>query len=235
MSNTIEVYCDFDGTVTMGDTTDVLLAGLADPSWREIEKLWEAGKIGSRECMKAQVSLMRGGWTAMRAVLDTVSIDPTFASFAQWCRQSGVSLRIVSDGLDKVINYLLVREGIRVDFVWANRLQEAEDGSFSLLFPYSIQDKMCSSGVCKCKVLDSGTRKTTRVVIGDGRSDFCWAGEADILFAKSQLANYCLEKNLAFHQFDDFSAIRNVLQDYLEKLPEAVQVPIQVPILVRAS
>jgi len=231
MSTSIEVYCDFDGTVSIGDVTDLLLEELADPSWKEVEKLWEKGEIGSRECMALQVALIRGGWKAMKEVLDTVSMDPTFSDFAHWCRQSSIPLRIVSDGLDRAIHYLLSKAGVRADFVWANRLQEAEDGSFSLLFPYSVADKVCTSGVCKCKVLESGRNNTLRVVIGDGRSDFCWAPEADLLFAKSKLAQHCEQQKIKYHQFDDFLTIRSVIQEHQER--ELALLPR--PVFVRAS
>ena len=70
MSSPIEVYCDFDGTITRGDTIDVLLERLAHPSWKEVEARWERGEIGSRECMAQQVPLLQGGWAAVEKVLD---------------------------------------------------------------------------------------------------------------------------------------------------------------------
>jgi len=222
----IEVYCDFDGTITVGDTTDELLEALADPAWKEIERRWEKGEIGSRECMAQQVALIRGGWQAVKKVLDQVEIEPTFPGFARWCRKASIPLRIVSDGLDRAISYLLARENVRVDFVWANRLQEASDGSFSLLFPYSVSNKVCSSGVCKCNLLESGRSSPLRVVIGDGRSDFCWAPEADLLFAKSKLAQHCAKEKIEYHQFDDFLTIRSVLTEHLQKVSPTVGAPV---------
>jgi 2-hydroxy-3-keto-5-methylthiopentenyl-1-phosphate phosphatase len=226
MATPIEVYCDFDGTITIGDTTDELLEALADPAWKLIEQQWERGEIGSRECMALQVALIRGGWQGMKKILDRVKLEPTFAEFARWCRQVSIPLRVVSDGLDRAIHYLLAREGIRVDFVWANRLIEAEDGTFSLLFPYGVSDKVCSSGVCKCNLLESGRGTPLRVVIGDGRSDFCWAPTADLLFAKSKLAQHCLKEKIEFHHFDDFLTIRSVLLEHFEKEPASVGVPV---------
>jgi len=233
MSTPIEIYCDFDGTITIGDTTDKLLEALADPAWTEIEKSWERGEIGSRECMALQVALIRGGWAAMKNVLDHVSIDPTFPKFARWCQRMGIPLRIVSDGLDRCIHYLLAKENVRVDYVWANRLQESEDGSFSLLFPYTVANKVCTSGVCKCNLLESRRSTPMRVVIGDGRSDFCWAPEADVLFAKAQLAQYCAKEKIEYHHFEDFSNIKSVLQEHLVKEPAAVGVG--VPVFLTAS
>ena len=74
--------------------------------------------------MKQQVPLIRGGWKAVERVLDNVCINPIFPKFASWCRKNGVSLKVVSDGIDKVIHHILKREKIHVDNVWANHLFE---------------------------------------------------------------------------------------------------------------
>lgn len=215
MDSLLEVYCDFDGTVTIGDTTDVLLERLADPAWKEIEERWERGEIGSRECMALQVPLIAGGWKAMTQVLDTVKIDPSFAGFAKWCRSKDIPLRIVSDGIDRVIYYLLAKAGIKVDFVWANHLMEAADGSLTLLSPHASGPKSCNSGVCKCQIVAAARPNPVKVVIGDGRSDFCWSGQADLLFAKSKLLTYCHQNNMSCIAYEDFTSIRHNLEERL--------------------
>lgn len=218
----VEVFSDFDGTVTQGDTIDVLLEEIGDPRWREIEQRWERGEIGSRECMALQVPLLRGGWKGIEKVLSKVKVDPTFADFASWCRQNGVPLRIVSDGVDRIIHHLLKREGIKVDYVWANHLNESPNGELSLTFPYAPTVNGCGSGVCKCKILDNGSSNSYKVVVGDGRSDFCWSGEPDLLFAKSKLLQYCKSNNIPCVQFDNFKAVRVVLEKQIGILPVPV-------------
>ncbi len=52
------IVCDFDGTITQVDVTDLVLAQLAHPSWREVEQEWALGLIGSRECLERQVALV---------------------------------------------------------------------------------------------------------------------------------------------------------------------------------
>lgn len=229
MSSYIDVYCDFDGTITRGDTIDVLLERLADPAWQKIEERWVRGEIGSRECMALQVPLIRGGWEGVVSVLDHVKIDPTFPKFANWCRQNGVSLKIVSDGIDRVIHHILKRENIHVDNVWANHLVEAEDKSLQLTFPYAPQVAGCGSGLCKCRILENGPSRPLKVVIGDGRSDFCWSAEADLVFAKSKLLSHCKQNNIAYVAYEDFHSVRNVLQEKLDQVmvPDQHLIPVQ--------
>ena len=53
------VLVDFDGTVVLQDTTDLILERFADPAWRIIETAWIEGRIGSRECLSQQIDLVR--------------------------------------------------------------------------------------------------------------------------------------------------------------------------------
>ncbi len=208
VTNRLHVLCDFDGTITVRDTVDVLLSELADPEWEIIEERWIRGEIGSRECMAQQVSLIRGGWSAMQSVLDKVEIEPDFPAFVNWCRTWNIPITVVSDGIDRAIRYLFDRRGIIVDAVYANHLVERSDGSFSLLFSQSNRLAGCQSGVCKCRI--AGTVR--KIVIGDGRSDFCWAKEAEILFAKSKLAEHCRAERIPYNSFDSFNSIKHQLE-----------------------
>lgn len=209
MSN-IQVFSDFDGTITVRDTVDVLLSKLADPEWETIEEQWVRGEIGSRECMARQIPLIRGGWKAVREILDTVEIDPYFADFAAWCRDSRIPLVVVSDGLDRVIGYVLDKHRVRVDRIYANQLIETA-GQLSLRSHAGPRVAGCGSGVCKCKIVNDSS-PTTRVVIGDGRSDFCWSRHADLLFAKSKLAEFCRKEKVAANEFNNFAFIKAAIE-----------------------
>ncbi len=211
------IYCDFDGTVTQRDVVDMLLERLADPAWRALEAEWEEGRIGSHECMARQVPLLRGGWPAITHVLRDVQLDPTFKPFAAWCATRDIPLYIVSDGMDRVIEFLLARAGITVNALYANRLVVAADGALSLAFPFPSRAPDCRSGVCKCERL-AASAGVPRVVIGDGRSDFCVAHHADRLFAKSPsaLLRYCQAQELPCAAFTDFHDIQRALEHVLK-------------------
>ena len=57
------------------------------------------------------------------------------------------------------------------------------------------------------------------LVIGDGRSDRCVAQEADFVFAKSGLIDFCEKKQLPFTAFRDFSHASLLLGDLLDVVP----------------
>ena len=211
MDASVVIYCDFDGTVTQDDVIDVLLTDLADPDWRRIEADWERGLIGSRECLARQIPLIRGGWPAIARRLDTIRLDPTFAPFASWCAANGWPLRLVSDGLDRVITTLLERDGIVVASVRANHLAASATDELAITFPYPPVQPDCRAGLCKCLALRQAAPGVRRVVIGDGHSDWCWAARADQVFAKSTLLTHCLVEGIACTPFRDFDEVRRVL------------------------
>jgi 2-hydroxy-3-keto-5-methylthiopentenyl-1-phosphate phosphatase len=122
-----------------------------------------------------------------------------------------------------VIHALLKREGIHLP-VWANHLEEDAQGKLSLSFPNAPSDPRCQSGLCKCKVINQPLFSTNpdihRVVIGDGMSDRCWSEEADTLFAKSKLVQYCRENKIPFIPFDNFQTIQATLETQLRPFPK---------------
>lgn len=205
--NKIQVFSDFDGTITTRDTVDILLSELADPEWESIEAEWVAGNIGSRECMARQVPLIRGGWKKVQELLDTLQITEGISEFVTWCRSNNIPFVVVSDGLDRVIEYILKKNGIVADRIFANHLIESVNGEFSLQASARPRFANCQSGVCKCQLVGQAGYRTIRVVIGDGRSDFCWSKESDLLYAKGKLIDFCESEKIAYNAFDNFNDI----------------------------
>ena len=214
----LRVFCDFDGTISTVDVTDYILQNLADPSWLEIEARWERGEIGSRECMALQIALIKGGWTSIRELLHEVKLDPTFKPFVAWCAEKKIPLVVVSEGMDRVIHYLLRRDGIKPDAIWANRLCEDAHGKLVLEFPWqSLDERICNAGLCKCRVLERTHEQSFNVVIGDGNSDRCWAKHATFVAAKSKLLLHCRKNNIPCHPFEDFNMVRESLKQLLHR------------------
>lgn len=197
----MDVFCDFDGTIAQVDVTDLVLERFADPAWRDVEADWTRGKIDSATCMAQQVALLRAPLAEINACLDEVEIDPGFPDFVAWARANHVPLKVVSDGIDHCIERVLGRHGFGDIPVFANRLSVTPDG-YSLSHPWRGDACRVGSGVCKCAV--NGAGGDTIVFVGDGRSDRCAAPAADILFAKSGLADYCRRLGTPFIAYDTF-------------------------------
>src|ERR1035438_3041671 len=88
------VFCDFDGTITQLDVTDQILDQLADPAWRDVEREWAMGLIGSRECLERQIALVGASRQEFHAVIDSIALDPHFSEFYRFTRRKRIPLYI---------------------------------------------------------------------------------------------------------------------------------------------
>lgn len=205
---------DFDGTIAPADTVDALLERHADPAWRRVEAQWVSGRINSRECMKAQLALVRTDRPTVEAFLQSVGLDPFFPGFVRHA-STFADVAVVSDGLDYTIRHALQRLSIPPIPVYANRLEFRPRG-LDISFPHTDAGCLQRSGVCKCaaaRALDDG-RGLSTVLIGDGRSDRCLARSADHVFAKDSLRGFCQDEGITHTPFDSFDDVLAVIRKW---------------------
>jgi len=217
----VHVYCDFDGTVSVEDATDFVLSRLADEEWQDVERLWQEGRIGSGECMRRQIAMIRAAPQELDEVLDGIAIDPHFPSFIDFCTGHGVPVTIVSDGVDYFIRRILQKCGLDHLPVVANRLVASVTGSrfdYRLFSPHGDHRCTTMAGVCKCRALSAHGE---RIFVGDGRSDFCVSDKPELVFAKGQLAGQCSERNIPFFTYRDFSDVVSVLREFVRAFETA--------------
>ncbi len=215
------ILCDFDGTISLEDTTDVLLESFGMEGWHQLEDDWVAGKIGSRECMGSQIGLLNVSSTELYNRLAQMKIDADFGKFVEVAAQLGAPLQVISDGLDSAIQFILGRYELAHLPIYANKLIEQENNRWSLEFPYAEADCLKASGNCKCaraaSVKITPQLTSQRILyIGDGSSDFCVSNRVDVVLAKDKLIGYCQTQDITHH------AIRN-FKDALALLPEILQ------------
>lgn len=206
------ILCDFDGTISVEDVIDSLLDRFGRPGWEALEQDWRAGKIGSRECMSGQVSLLDMSRAELDRHLDTLWIDHAFPAFVAKTRELNTPMRIVSDGLDHAIHTILGRYGLDDLPLAANRLSSISTRGWQLASPYQAEG--CRSGTCKCACVTqarAGGAKT--LLIGDGASDFCAADRVDFVFAKNRLIEHCRAAGIPYVAITGF-------EDAIELLPE---------------
>lgn len=186
------ILCDFDGTIAIEDATDALLERYAHPDWLKLERDWREGRIGSAQCMAGQVALLNASRDEIDAQLAGLRIDPAFPAFVEAVGAAGVTLRVISDGLDYAIKSILRRYGLEYLPVQANHLVQTGPRSWKLQTPFADAHCRVNSGHCKCASAVRAHNRHQRVLlIGDGASDFCAATEADFVFAKHRLIEHC--------------------------------------------
>jgi 2-hydroxy-3-keto-5-methylthiopentenyl-1-phosphate phosphatase len=208
------VLLDFDGTVTTRDSVDAVLEKFALPEWQDVEREWEQGQIGSRECLQRQTALIRATPEAMDAFVDTIKVDPAFADLLGLCRRSGAQIEIVSDGFERSVRRVLARIGQDCT-IKANLLVPVGQDRWTVLSPYAEEDCCSGAGTCKCRAAGAGHS----ILIGDGRSDFCVAKEASFVFAKGRLADYCRDQGIAHRRI---ASLSDALQPLAQRLSVSI-------------
>ncbi len=209
------VLSDFDGTISLSDVTDHVLAHLGTEGVSDLEEAWERGSIGSRECMRGQIALLRATPEELDDCIDDIVIDPDFAAFVQQAEQQGIRVKVVSDGLDYAIHRILNRHGLNHLSVAANHLAYLGEDRWELQFPHAQAHCARASGNCKCARLEQRHRLGERVLyIGDGTSDYCVSGSADFILAKDKLITFCQEQGLPYQAISGFGDAMEALSDF---------------------
>ena len=202
------IQCDFDGTISVPDVTDSLLNHYGLPGWQEAEAAWTRGEIGSRVCMQRQVALLDVDETELIAHLDTIDIDPAFPAFVMRAETLGITVQVISDGIDYAIRHILKRNGLGHLSVTANQLVAAGQRRWALQSPHADSSCARDSGTCKCASLRHQRAAHRRIAfIGDSTSDFCVSGCADWVYAKNKLIVHCLDHGIAHTAFEHFGQL----------------------------
>ena len=203
----IEVFCDFDGTITKHDVVDAFLDAFAAPEWLEIEALWRNMKIGSMECLERQMRCVPPiSQKEMTEFLDDIEIDPYFVDFARSFTKGRIT--ILSDGFDFFIQSVLDREGLTGIRHFSNHLVWRPDEAPRAEFPHFEPLCKTAAGTCKCRATKAFAPGRPFTYIGDGQSDFCVTREAAVVLAKGKLAHFCRDEKIPyveFHTFQDIS------------------------------
>jgi 2-hydroxy-3-keto-5-methylthiopentenyl-1-phosphate phosphatase len=169
--------------------------------------------------MERQVELVRATPEALDELISSVHVDPGFPAFVAFCQRRGAEVKIVSDGFDRVVGATLRAARLSVPF-FANKLEWQGDDRWRLAFPHAKSDCRVSSANCKCSHAQT-PHQQPRVVIGDGRSDFCMSTRADYVIAKGTLADYCRSSAQAHATFANFGDVTARLSAWLAKTERA--------------
>ena len=212
---TIHFFLDFDGTITTTDVVDRVLERFADERWKDVEKEWATGKIGSRECLSRQMEMVVATPQQISDEISQVKLDRHFVPFLKKAEDLGVLVTIVSDGFDLFIEQVLkqnlqsepaILKGLPI---FSNRLERTARG-----FRAEFATAVCPHGCANCK--QALIKKMTSVddhvfFVGDGFSDRFAARQAHLTFAKGTLLTYCRENQLDHIPYKDFGKIEQWL------------------------
>ncbi len=210
------ILCDFDGTISLEDITYLLVRHFCKGHWESIAQEFTAGKITSQEAYHRIAEMLKGEEREVRQFLrHHGKIDPTFSTFYQYCRQKGIDLKILSDGLDFYIKTILEAHQLSEIPFYANECHFLKDGKIKISFLHANEEcGLC--GTCKKRLVQILRKDYDLILfVGNGFSDRCAAKEADWVFAKGSLYRFCIEKDISCSFFKDFGEI---LHDFKKRL-----------------
>jgi len=200
------IVADFDGTVVSQDVGYNFFRHFSGGRNNELLPFWKSGEMSTRECLQHEAELVTVKKEEAYPFLDSFELDPGFAGFASSCQDQRIPLVIASDGLDFYIRYLLEKFGFSHIPAISN-IGIFDDTGIRIEFPHDNRE--CDScGSCKAERIEDLKNQHGNgvkiVFIGDGYSDACATKAADILFAKRDLKEFCDNRNIKYHGFDNF-------------------------------
>jgi 2,3-diketo-5-methylthio-1-phosphopentane phosphatase len=208
------VLIDFDDTAAAQNVAELLLNRFGDPTWQEVRQRFRTGELTLKEYQEATFTNIQASRAAMQGyVKENANLRPYFRELWLHCQERNLPMAIVSLGLDFYIEALLEKGGFSQIPVFAVETSFSPKGiSYRYGFAYPGAEHLGNS---KGLVVESYKKNGHHVVyVGDGRSDFEAAVEADLVFAHSMLAEECRRRGIPYRPFSDFGDILSALQQY---------------------
>ena len=209
----LAVLSDFDGTVTLNDTFENVLARFAKGDWRTVDDLYLRGEILLEECVRRQGAMVQVPSSQMLTYLDEVTkFRPNFGKLIEFCKRNHFPLVIVSAGLDFVIKHFLTREQFedKVELFAASATCTPTGIKFEWPKPKSNRSMNLKDDMVRYYK----QRADTVAYIGDGRWDLHALRNADRRFVimNSKLAELCKEQDIQARTITDFQQVVISLQ-----------------------
>ena len=211
----IALLIDYDGTISLTDVTDEVMARHVPGVWEEAAARYDAGLMGSRRLMSWEMDLVRADPAAMLATAAEQPHDEGFVPFVRRAQAAGIPIEIVSDGFGFFIRPALERLGVP-ELTVVTALTTWDGDRPTISYPNG-HPRCFICGTCKrARVLAHRAAGRRVVFIGDGESDRYAAGYSDHVFAKRLLERRCQEAGWPFTRWTRFAEIDDWLATTLE-------------------
>ena len=215
MLENVAILIDFDGTITTEDTNDKLVEVFSN---EEIIKFMEE----NNEREMTYIAYMDKLFSKLRIteeeylefILNEIELSKGFVEFYEEAKKLKIPIAIISGGFSNGIIPFFQQYGIDDAEIYSNHLN-FQGNNVSLDFYHKRDPKCCHFGYCgNCKTIhvNEFRKKYEKIIfIGDGITDEPVASQADIVFAKDGLLDYCKEHNIGAIPWNDFDDIGSIV------------------------
>ena len=209
----VAILIDFDGTITTTDTNDKLMYKHMNDKVRELlPKELEMNYMKFMDALLDQVKITEEEY--LKFILSEIDISPGFLQFYENIKSRNIPVAIVSGGFQNGIIPFLDKYGIRDVDIHANTLN-FQDDNVTVTYYDDGDLECCDMGPCgNCKIQHYEKFKERgykTIFIGDGMSDQAVARQAEIVFAKDGLEQYCIENEIEYIPWNTFEDINKIV------------------------
>lgn len=207
---------DFDGTITMRDTLHVIVDEYARPGvWAELEPDLLAGRLTVEQVIVEQFRTVTATPDEVAALVrEQAGVREGFTEFVRFAEGEGHRLVIMSAGFRSVIDLVLGDLGLDHLEVVSNEALFSREGC-TLVFGDERGDVCTLCGRrCKRHAVRQRHGGERIAYVGDGISDRCVSGLADVVFARAGLAEWLDQQERAYVPYDDFHEVIRGVQAF---------------------
>ena len=211
------VLSDFDGTISIQDSNDLLFKVYGNENNALIEEQFKRGILGARRGMALHFKYLSISVAKyLRFIENEIDIDNTFIEFSKWLKDREIPLYVVSGGFTEAIGLVLDANDIEIRRIYANQLVTIKN-EISPRFFTSEGESFCNDsrcGNCKLNIVMKYKKIGKKVVyIGDSHTDFCVSEHVDLLYAKNVLEKYCVKNVIDHTPYESFRDIMMSLNE----------------------
>lgn len=213
MLNNTAILIDFDGTITTEDTNDKLIKVFTNKKIGKFQRLNNEREMTYVEYMDNLFSKLKiTEEEYLEFILNEIELSNGFIEFYEEAKKLNIPIAIISGGFSNGIIPFLKKHGIGDVEIYSNHLN-FEDDNISIDFYHNRDPKCCHIGYCgNCKTIhvnEFREKHENIIFIGDGITDEPVASQANIVFAKDGLLDYCKEHDIDAIPWNDFFDIKN--------------------------
>ena len=213
------IFIDFDGTITENDVGYEMFRKFTADATEPLVKLYRDGLMNSRDCLAGECDIWNECSPSnedVNAYLDAQKLTSGFTEFLTFLKERDIKPYILSEGFSFYIDRILTTHGLS-HLKRVTNIAAFNDGRLTYEFPYHKQGcDQCSS--CKAFHINQiRPAKLSAIYIGDGHSDLHGARAADIVFARSHLAELLALEDKAFIPYRDFHDIAAAIETIFEQ------------------
>lgn len=221
------ILCDFDGTITEADTTDVLLNMYASGGWEGIGRSYVKGDIDHAQMNLKFAQLLNASPSQVDECVKKIQPRDGFSTLISEMNYSNSSIIIVSSGWSYYIKRVLQKYEPYFLHDLNLRYQENRKGVpiISNTFSFDKSKKKWKlellwnkyschlSAPCKGAILQSFRKDFDEIIaIGNSESDICMIKKADIAFAFGTLQQICKNEKIPAYNVADFHQIQKLIE-----------------------